>query len=128
MKDVTAAIILNNKRVLITRRAPDQPHPLRWEFPGGKVEKDETYEECLIRELKEELGVSATIVKFFLRSQHIYSEGEICLMSFLVDISNQSIRLAVHDRYEWAPVAELLNYDLLPADIPIAEKLKEIII
>lgn len=63
MKDVTAAIIIENNKVLLTRRAPGEKHAGWWEFPGGKVEPGEPPENCLRRELREELEIDAAIGK-----------------------------------------------------------------
>jgi len=66
MQDVTAAIIYNNGKILITRRAPGEKHAGWWEFPGGKIEAGETQEMCLRRELMEELAVDTVIFVIFL--------------------------------------------------------------
>jgi len=64
---VTAGIIINNDKVLITRRAPNENFAGGWEFPGGKIEADETPEECLARELKEELNITVSVEDFVQR-------------------------------------------------------------
>jgi 8-oxo-dGTP diphosphatase len=123
IRDVTAAIILNDNKVFIARRAPGEKMAGGWEFPGGKPEANETAEECLRRELFEELGVEARIKDLFCESTYEYPQGTIRLLAYFAEIVHGDISLSVHDDYIWADVDELPGYDLLPADIPVAEKL-----
>jgi 8-oxo-dGTP diphosphatase len=126
MKDVTAAIILKDSKVLIARRAQGENHAGSWEFPGGKVELAETPEQCLKRELLEEFGIDVLINDFVAESVYEYPMGSIRLLAYMVDILNGEIRLSVHDDYHWVALENLLEYNLLPADVPIAMKLKEV--
>ena len=91
MKDVTAAIIIDKERVLITRRAPGQKHEGGWEFPGGKVEYGETPEQCLKRELFEELVVETLIKDFIAESIYKYSKGLIRILAYKADIIFASV-------------------------------------
>ncbi|WP_018213069.1 8-oxo-dGTP diphosphatase MutT [Desulfitobacterium hafniense] len=125
MKDVTAAIIIRGEEVLIVRRAPGEKHAGSWEFPGGKVEPGETPEACLKRELAEEFGIEAEVQKFIKAGLYEYPQGSIRLLTYLVKILHGEIELRVHDRCEWVGVNQLLNYELLPADVPIADYLQE---
>lgn len=125
MKDVTAAIMFKDGQVLIARRAPGEKHAGGWEFPGGKVEAGETPEECLKRELNEEFGIDTEVKGFIKSSLYEYTQGSIRLLAYQVDILKGNFQLRVHDRYEWVRVDELLNYELLPADVPIAMYLKD---
>ncbi|OPX86151.1 MAG: CTP pyrophosphohydrolase [Pelotomaculum sp. PtaB.Bin104] len=125
MKDVTAAIIFKDERVLIARRAPGEKHAGGWEFPGGKIEALETPQECLQRELLEELGIETKVNNFIAESIFEYPKGVIRLLAYQVDLVSEDICLSVHDAYRWVGVRDLLSYDLLPADIPIAHKLME---
>ncbi len=123
-KIVTAAIILNESRVLIGRRKPNQALGGYWEFPGGKVENGESLVDCLKRELQEELGVNAKVSEdIFMLVDHTYDGGEIQLIAMLADIGDQQPVGTVHDFLAWAPIEELLSYKLAPADIPIAQKI-----
>ncbi|OPX89206.1 MAG: CTP pyrophosphohydrolase [Pelotomaculum sp. PtaB.Bin104] len=124
MKDVAAAIMINDKdRVFIARRAPGEKHAGGWEFPGGKIEYLETPQECLQRELFEELGITARVKNYIAESIYEYPKGAIRLLAYRVDLVGGDIRLSVHDAYHWVDIRDLLSYDLLPADIPIARKL-----
>lgn len=125
MQDVTAAIITRDHQVLIAQRAKNQSYAAYWEFPGGKVEEGETPEHCLKRELFEEFGVEANIKKFIHESIYEYPKGAIRLLAYQVDLISETIELRVHDAYRWVDIDDLPNYDLLPADIPIIEKLAE---
>lgn len=123
-KIVTAAIILNESRVLIGRRKPNQALGGYWEFPGGKVENGESLVDCLKRELQEELGVNAKVSEdIFMLVDHTYDGGEIQLIAMLADIGDQQPVGTVHDFLAWARIEELSSYKLAPADLPIAQKI-----
>lgn len=119
---VIAGIITNNDEVLITRRAPKQNLAGGWEFPGGKIEINETPQECLARELKEELNIDVSVGEFCIDVIHDYGNIIINLFAYYCTILEGEIEISVHDQYEWIKINDLLKYDLLPADIPIAKK------
>lgn len=122
MKIVTAAILRQGPTVLIARRLGGV-HAGRWEFPGGKVEPGESDEECLVRELREEFGIEASVGPLVAESVYDYGAGTICLRAFETVWLSGAMRPTVHDRIEWVRPADLLTFDLLPADVPIANKL-----
>lgn len=124
--DVTAAIIIKDDKVLIARRAPGENMAGGWEFPGGKLEQDETAEECLKRELFEEFSIEVDVKDFFCESIYEYPRGTIRLRAYFTEIVSGDICLTVHDEYRWAAVNELPGYGLLPADVPVAEKLAHV--
>lgn len=121
MKIVTAAIVIQNNCVLLARRAPGQSNEGMWEFPGGKIEEGETPEECLARELKEELGVESTIHEKITESAYTYDHGSFVICAYNVTLNTDIGTPTVHDAIEWVDKNVLLNYDLSPADIPIAK-------
>ena len=125
MKTVTAAIIWKNNQVLLTRRAPKQKLAGFWEFPGGKVEEGESLKQCLERELAEELGVESTVGEEIVTSEYHYDHGAINLIAMNTDLLNEDLTLSVHDEAIWVSVADLMNYQLAPADIRIAAYLQE---
>jgi len=119
---VTAGVITDKDRVLITRRAPKQKFAGGWEFPGGKIEINETPQACLVRELKEELNIIVSVDKFCTEVAYDYGTMYVNLIAYYCTMIGGEIRISVHDRYKWVKIADLLNYDLLPADIHIAKK------
>lgn len=121
MRQVTAAIIVENNRVMLTRRAPTEKLAGKWEFPGGKVESEESLEECVVRELKEELSLNVKADKIITRSMYTYDHGKFEIIAIAVTINDGELKLSVHDKVSWVPFDELLSYDILPADIPIAK-------
>lgn len=123
MTKVAAAIAFRNNRVLLTRRAPGQRLAGFWEFPGGKLEENEMPEECITRELLEELGVHSTAGEILTRSSYTYPGGAIELIAVRVDLHSTDLTLSVHDAYEWVLPSRLIEMKLAPADIPIAKEL-----
>jgi 8-oxo-dGTP diphosphatase len=125
-KTVTAAIIQRNNTVLLCRRGPGQSMAGYWEFPGGKLESDESLKECLERELFEELNVrSVASSDIFCKVNHKYESGEIELIAMKVLLKDELISSNVHDKITWAAIEDLLKFRLAPADIPIAQKLMD---
>ena len=120
---VTAAIIERDGCVLLARRSPKSKLAGQWEFPGGKVEEGESLEECLKRELREELGIEAGIGKHFMANDYQYAHGSFRIESFEVEWIRGGITLIDHDKVEWVPIGDLEKYPLLPADVPIARRL-----
>ena len=123
IKLVTAAIIQDEDKYLIARRGPAEKLSGFWEFPGGKVEGNETLQDCLKRELKEELKIDVSVGAELISSDYIYEHGSIRLVALTATIVNGSPTLTVHDKYDWLGPAEILKLKLAPADIPIAEYL-----
>ncbi|NRA46924.1 MAG: (deoxy)nucleoside triphosphate pyrophosphohydrolase [Oligoflexales bacterium] len=124
-KLVTAALIQKAGKFLVGRRAPTEPLAGMWEFPGGKVEKGESLEQCLIREISEELGIEISVRSYFAESDFKYATGRIKLIAFHCDWISGDLNPSVHDEIDWVDPCQPIAKDLLPADIPILEKLSE---
>ncbi len=123
MKEVTAAVIAREGRILLLRRAAGQKHAGFWEFPGGKTEPGETPQQGLARELQEELGIAVEVGAHIIDSPYHYPGGAINLRAYHVAWVGGEMQLRVHDAAAWCLPAELPGYGLTPADIPVAEHL-----
>jgi 8-oxo-dGTP diphosphatase len=124
MKQVVAAIIIREEKILICQRAEDQAMPLKWEFPGGKVERDEDLKDALRRELEEELGIDAVIGRKIAAIQHMYAGGNgIELYFYRVDHFKNEIQNRIFRDVRWVAHKELTTYDFLEADIGLVKDL-----
>ena len=94
-----------------------------WEFPGGKIEEGESLEACLIREISEELEIKIANLKPYIVVEHDYGDFEIELHSFTANYDSGEIVLHSHKKAEWVSVSQLSEFDFVPADKPIVEKL-----
>jgi 8-oxo-dGTP diphosphatase len=118
-RTVAAALIVRNSKLLVCQRHRDDSHALQWEFPGGKVEPGESPAQALGRELREELGVDATIGKELYRTRHRYGESlsEFVLIFFQADVDDSAaLQNLVFEKFEWADIFSLPRYDFLEAD------------
>jgi len=119
---VSAGILRDGDRVLICRRRGDQEHPAKWEFPGGKIETGESPEQCLRRELREELAVDVEVGRLLAQLQHEYPSGPtVDLWFFEVSRHGGDVRNRVFAEIRWVTVGELARFDLLEADRPLIE-------
>ncbi|WDW10697.1 (deoxy)nucleoside triphosphate pyrophosphohydrolase [Priestia aryabhattai] len=123
MKKVTAAIIKDKNRLLIARRHSKDPLGGKWEFPGGKMEPGETPQECLVREIQEELGVEVKIGPFYDDNVYSSQDHDIHLLFYWAEVINGEVIPVVHDDLKWIPIDELASFDFAPADIPIVKRL-----
>jgi len=125
MNEVTAAIIRDKDKILICQRAADDECALLWEFPGGKREKGETLEECIMREIYEELELNIKILGVFAKSIYHFQGNKIHFTVYNAEIIGGKLKLNVHNAAEWVTVGELDKYKFMPADIEFVNKLKE---
>lgn len=122
MLQVTCALIINNQnQVLAAQRSETMSLPLKWEFPGGKIEPNETAEDCLIREIKEELNIEVEIIKALPANIHAYPKVTIELIPFICRHINGEIILKEHAQIKWLHKDELLALDWADADVPIVK-------
>jgi 8-oxo-dGTP diphosphatase len=119
---VTCAIIRNEEsEVLIVQRGEKTDHPFKWEFPGGKQNRDETEEECIIREIKEELSIDIVICCRMQDVDYDYGKKHILLIPFICDTLDEMPFLSEHRAYKWITPAGLKEIDFSGADIIVAE-------
>lgn len=117
MKLVAAALILRGTEVLVCQRTRHQTMPLKWEFPGGKIEPGEQVTDGLRRELEEELGIAARIGDEVARLKHGYKSGNaVELRFFLVREFEGEVENRIFADVQWAERTRLLEYDFLEAD------------
>jgi 8-oxo-dGTP diphosphatase len=124
VQTVTAAIIMKDEKVFIAQRGSEDRLALKWEFPGGKLEDGETPEECLEREMKEEFGIEVSVGKFFAESIYTYDHDTIRLLAYITSWRSGELKPVEHRDCRWIAIEELASYELAPADIPVAEKLR----
>lgn len=116
MIEVTCAIIRNDDAILATRRAHGMHLAGQWEFPGGKIEPGEIAEECIVREIAEELNINVRPVERLLAVDHHYPDKSIRLIPFKCEITGGEIQLAEHAEYRWVKQADLSTLDWAAAD------------
>lgn len=124
MLTVTAAILIRGGKVLIGQRKTGKRMAHLWEFPGGKLECGETPEQCLAREIMEELGVEVVVREFFGESLYDYEHGTVRLLAYRVDWTAGELTPLDHQDCRWVAFEELENYDFVPADLPFVRKLR----
>lgn len=118
---VTAGILENNGRILLAKRSKDDPLKDKWEFPGGKIEKGETPEACLRRELHEELGIDAEIGDFLCAAKHSYDHISVELLFFRVKSYTGDPTPMDHEEIRWVSPSDFHTYDFPEADKPIIQ-------
>jgi 8-oxo-dGTP diphosphatase len=123
MIKVLAGIITKDNRILIARRKQGSRLAGKWEFPGGKLEPDETPEECLYREIIEELGIKIKVGEFFCSSKYCYEHISIELLVYSAEYLSGEMTLTDHDAVNWVTKSELNSYDFAEADIPVVNRL-----
>lgn len=123
--NVTCAIIEQDGLVLAAQRSAAMSLPLKWEFPGGKIDPGETPEECLRRELVEEMGIHVIIGKNLPVSTHHYPTFAVTLHPFVCSINSGVIVLHEHAAIVWLPSEKLHTLDWAEADVPVIESYLE---
>jgi 8-oxo-dGTP diphosphatase len=126
MKQVVAALIIQNEKILVCQRTRHQTMPLKWEFPGGKIETGEQPRDALRRELDEELGIHATIGEEVMRIRHRYKTGSsVELRFYVVRQYAGTIENRIFREIRWVTRAELPGVDFLEADAKLVKELAE---
>ena len=124
MIQVVCAVILKENKILIAQRSMKMKLPLKWEFPGGKLEEGENEEQAIIREIKEELDIDILPLRKISSHVHDYGSFKINLIAYLCNYVAGEIELLEHQDFEFIPFEKLNDYDLAEADLPVIEKLK----
>jgi len=121
MLKVAGGILMENDMVLIAQRKRDDDYGLKWEFPGGKLREGETGDECIVRELMEELGIEVEVTGFY----DEYIEDDLNILYYQVKLVSGKLTLTDHERVQWVFPDELEGYDLLSVDREVARKLAQ---
>ena len=123
MVEVVAALIRQNGRFLICQRPISKTRALEWEFVGGKVEPHETKEQALVRECREELGITVAVGDVYFEVDHVYPDITIHLTLFNARIAQGEPRLLEHNDMKWITPDEITQYRFCPADEEILKKI-----
>lgn len=125
--EVVAGIISNNNKILCTQRKDVGELALKWEFPGGKIEKGESHQEALKRELEEELDIISLVGEYIMTVNHIYTSFNLIMHVYFIESFKGEITLKEHIDMKWLNTSDLRVLDWAEADIPIVDKLISII-
>jgi len=120
-KQVTAAVIAKDGKILVAQRGPQDKLANKWEFPGGKLEDCETPEICLKREIQEELGIDVIVGSYLCSSFFDYNHISIELMAFRCEWVSGVLKNNEHQALAWIEPCDFKNLDMAPADWPIVE-------
>jgi 8-oxo-dGTP diphosphatase len=120
MRVVGAAVAVHNNCVLLCRRAGGALSGW-WEFPGGKLEDNETIEECITREMLEELGVCCVVQEHIASVEHSYPHGKFLIQAHRVTLTSPDLTLKCHSEFAWIPIIDLpmCQYKILDSNVPI---------
>lgn len=118
---VTCAIIERDSFVLAAQRSELMNLPLKWEFPGGKIDSGESPEDCLLRELVEELGLHVNVGKPLPPTTHQYPDFTVTLYPFICSIESGELTLHEHTAVTWLTPKELHILDWAEADLPVID-------
>jgi len=121
---VTAAMLVKDGKIIIAKRGPDDKLADKWEFPGGKIEINETPEQCLKREMKEEFDIEVSVGEYLGSSVYHYDHMSIELLAYRTYWESGEIELKDHDDFKWILLEQLAEFDFAPADLVFVEKLQ----
>ena len=122
----TSGVAEKKGEFLVAKRLPGGPLSEKWEFVGGKVEPGERREEALIRECREELGVTVEVGEIFMEVDHVYPDLTVHLTLFNASIAEGIPQKIEHNDLRWITVEEIDQYEFCPADEEILRRLKEV--
>ncbi len=120
---VVAGLILQNNKLLICQRPNFKDHPLKWEFPGGKIKNDETNEEALIREINEELSINIINYEELISYNFNYKDlnKRVLLYFYLVNNFSGKVLNNFHKELKWIEIKDIREYDFLDGDLKIID-------
>ncbi len=121
--EVCAAIIIKNGKVFITQRGYGDFKD-KWEFPGGKLEKGESPDGCIVREIKEELDADIRVVKYLNTVEYTYPSFHLIMHNFICELKSSHISLLEHEAAKFVDLSDLDKFDFLPADLLVIGKLR----
>lgn len=119
---VVCAIIHRENKILAVQRSEKMTLPLKWEFPGGKIEENESEVDCIKREIKEELNIDIKIKKRLTPSSHSYEDFSIELIPYISVCKSGNLTLNEHKQLLWLDKEALINLDWAEADVPIVNE------
>jgi len=124
--EVVAAVMIHEGDILCVQRGDGKFEYVtrKWEFPGGKVESEESLEDAIKREIKEELVADITDCDQFLTVEHQYPDFFLTMHSFICHMPTKAVTLTEHIDHRWLPSSQLASLDWAAADIPIVRKLQ----
>lgn len=125
--EVAAAIIKSNNKIFATQRGYGEFKD-GWEFPGGKIEKEETPREALVREIKEELETVITVGELIDTVEYDYPAFHLTMYCFLCEVASGDLTLKEHEASRWLTEDQLRSVDWLPADLELIDKIEEILL
>ena len=126
--NVVAGVILFDQKFLCVQRGVGKFDYIskKFEFPGGKIEVDESPEEALVREIQEELEKEISISQKLMVVDHTYPDFRLIMHAYLCSTKDEHLKLTEHIDFKWLPVSELNSLDWAAADVPIVQKLIEL--
>ena len=124
--EVVAALIWDGDRFMACQRPANKARGLLWEFVGGKIEPGETKEEALIRECREELGITVSVGDLFMDVFHEYPDLMVHLSVFNAEVEEGIPQKYEHNDIRWIRPEEIDSYDFCPADIDILNEIKRV--
>lgn len=116
--DVVGAVLVRDNKVLAAQRGPSMALAGLWEFPGGKIERGESPQEALIRELREELLCDISVGDLVETTSHTYDFGVVTLTTFFATVESGEPQVTEHAELRWIPAGDLQGVEWAPADVP----------
>jgi 8-oxo-dGTP diphosphatase len=128
--EVVAAVIQHQNKILAVQRGPAKYAYIseKWEFPGGKMEAEETEEQTIIREIREELDMQIAVKAKLLTVEHTYPDFHLTMHAYLCETKQSEPTLTEHLAYRWLSMDELEEIDWAGADVPVVDVLKQTVI